>query len=330
MKNIGLLELEGKLQNPIMEFMLEHEDYLEKEQIDTILSKGESGLEDLRLILKSYNQHHLKFKDDDGVWFMSSVLLALAYLRDEDSFDGLMAYLYTNYDAINTTWGDGYFEALPMCYAVFPNKILQIKEALYDPELTIDMKRILTIGLYSMPNELNRSDLEANIAPIFLDYLEFLLIPENRQTQEKAHEEWVDLSDLFSGTVEGYMNCGGDGNHPALQQAFQEELDIEYSFDKNKLTKWRKDGFKLWDIYTHNSGIEKFQKANEEYRKKRDELEAKEAQLKNVLNVTKKYRKIFDRNDKVTVRYKDDDKVISNIKYKKIEDDLIAGKCEII
>ena len=65
MKNIELLELEGKLQNPIMEFMLEHEDFLEKEQIDTILSRSESGLEDLRLILKSYNQHHLKFKDDE-------------------------------------------------------------------------------------------------------------------------------------------------------------------------------------------------------------------------------------------------------------------------
>ena len=43
MKNIEILELEGKIKNPIMEFLLEHDDYLEKEQIDAILSRGESG-----------------------------------------------------------------------------------------------------------------------------------------------------------------------------------------------------------------------------------------------------------------------------------------------
>jgi hypothetical protein len=330
MKNIELLELEGKLQNPIMEFLLEHDDYLEKEQIDAILTRGESGLEDLRLILKVYNQHHLKFKDDDGVWFMSSVLLALSYLRDNESFDDLMTYLYTNFDAINTTWGDGYFEAFPICYAVFPDRIPQIKEALYDPELTIDMKRILMMGLYSMPVTLNRPELESIIAPVFLDYLTFILVPENLQTQEKVHEEWVSTEDLFDDAIEGYMNCGGDGNHPAVQQAIKEELNSEDIFDKGDLKKWKKDIFALWDIYTHNAGLEKFQKTEDEYQIKQTELKAKEAQLKQVINVTKQYRKIFDRNDKVSVKYKTDGNILKDIKYKKVEDDLIAGKCEII
>jgi hypothetical protein len=330
MKNIELLELEGKLQNPIMEFLLEHNDFLEKEQIDAILTRGESGLEDLRLILKSYNEHHLKFKDDDGVWFMSSVLLALSYLRDNESFDDLMAYLYTNFDAINTTWGDGYFEAFPICYAVFPDRISQIKEALYDPELTIDMKRILMMGLYAMPKTLNRPELESIIAPVFLDYLTFILVPENLQTQEKVHEEWVSTEDLFDDAIEGYMNCGGDGNHPAVQQAIREELNSEDIFDKGDLKKWKKDIFVLWDIYTHNAGLEKFQKTEDEYQIKRAELEAKEAQLKQVINVTKQFRNLFDRNDKISVKYKADGKIVSDIKYKKVEQDLISGKCELI
>jgi uncharacterized FAD-dependent dehydrogenase len=48
------------------------------------------------------------------------------------------------------------------------------------------------------------------------------------------------------------------------------------------------------------------------------------------LNFTKQFRNLCDRNDKVNLKYKADGKVISDVKYKKIEDDLIAGKCELI
>jgi hypothetical protein len=337
MKNIELLELEGKIQNPIMEFLLEHDNYLEKEQIDAILSRGESGLEDLRLILKAYNQHHLKFKDDEGIWFMSSVLLALAYLRDEASFDDMIAYLYTNFDAINTTWGDGYYEAFPMCYAVFPNKIPKIKEILYDPELTIDMKRILMMGLYSMPKILNRPELDSTIAPVFLDYLTFLLVPENRKTQKEVHEDWLGIEDLLNTTIKGYMNCGGESTRIDSLQLIDEELENPTISEIFNFDKWKKKIFDLWDIYTHNAGLEKFQKTQNEYH----ELKAREALLEaeikekkeernRILNVTKQFRKIYDRNDKVNVKYKADGKIVNDVKYKKVEDDLISGKCEII
>ncbi len=339
MKNIEILELEGKIKNPIMEFLLEHDNYLEKEQIDAILSRGESGLEDLRLILKAYNQHHLKF--EEGCGFMSNVLLALSYLKDESSFDDMIAYLYTNYKSIDYTWSDSYFESFPICYGVFPDRISQIKETLYDPELTIDTKRILMMGLYSMPTLLKRPELEETIAPVFLDYLQFILNPENRKTQNKVNEDWVSLDELFDTTIEGYMHCGGDGNHPAVQQAVNDGLINEgfsAAFSREELQKWEQKVFELDDIYSMNAAYERVQKINEEFDRSLEskkialetEIKEKKEEINKILNVTKQFRKIYDRNEKVSVKYKADGKVISDVKYKKVEDDLISGKCELI
>jgi hypothetical protein len=340
MKNIELLELEGKIKNPIMEFLLEHDNYLEKEQIDAILSRGESGLEDLRLILKSYNHHHVKFLEENTT-FVSNVLMALNYLRDENSFDDMITYLYTNYKSIDYTWSDSYFESFPICYGIFPDRISQIKQVFYDPELTVDLKRILMMGLYSMPTLLQRPELKETIAPIFLDYLQFILNPENRKTQDRVHEEWVTLDELFDTTIEGYMHCGGDGNHPAVQQAVKEGLINEgfsAAFSKEDLQKWEQKVFELDDIYSMNAAYERVQKINEEFDRGLEakkialetEIKEKKEEINRILNVTKQFRKIYDRNEKVSVKYKADGKVISDVKYKKVEDDLISGKCELI
>ena len=340
MKNIELLELEGKIKNPIMEFLLEHDNYLEKEQIDAILTRGESGLEDLRLILKAYNQHHLKFEEENTT-FVSNVLMAITYLKDENSFDDMIGYLYTNYKSVDYTWSDSYFESFPRCYGIFPDRVSQIKQVLYDPELTIDLKRILMMGLYSMPTLLQRPELKEIIAPIFLDYLQFILNPENRKTQDKVHEEWVDLYELFDTTIEGYMHCGGDGNHPAVQQAVNDGLINEgfsAAFSREELQKWEQKVFELDDIYSMNAAYERVQKINEEFDRSLEskkivletEIKEKKEEINRILNVTKQFRKILDRNDKVSVKYKADGKVISDVKYKKVEDDLISGKCELI
>jgi hypothetical protein len=336
MKNIELLELEGKLQNPIMEFLLEHDNYLEKEQIDAILTRGETGLKDLRLILKAYNQHHAKFLEENTT-FISNILMALTYLRDESSFDDMIAYLYTNYKSIDYTWGDSYFESFPMCFGVFPDRISQIKETLYDPELTIDLKRILMMGLYSMPTLLQRPELRETITPVFLDYLQFILNSENRKTQDKVNEEWISLDELFDTTIEGYMHCNGDGNHPAVQQAVNESLINEgfhAAFSKEDLQKWEQKVFELDDIYEMNAAYERVQKSDAEYmsdlRARDAEIEAKKEQVNKILNITKQFRNLFDRNDKISVKYKADGKVVSDIKYKKVEQDLISGKCELI
>jgi hypothetical protein len=323
MKNIEILELEGKIKNPIMKFLLEHDNYLEKEQIDAILSRGESGLEDLRLILKTYNQHHTKFLEENTT-FISNVLMALTYLRDESSFDEMIGYLYTNFssNSIDYTWGDGYFESFPMCYGVFPDRISQIEKTLYDPELTIDVKRILMIGLYSIPALLQRPELKETIAPVFLDYLQFILNPENRKTQNKVSESHVNLSNLFDSTIEGYMNCGGDGNNPVVQQAVNKGFinkGLFAVFSKEDLQKWEKDIYDLCDIYEMNTGFEQYQNFKVQY-EEREKLTEK----------TKQFKKIYDRNDKVSVKYKADGKVLADVKYKKVEDDLISGKCEII
>jgi hypothetical protein len=60
------------------------------------------------------------------------------------------------------------------------------------------------------------------------------------------------------------------------------------------------------------------------------EIKEKKEEINKILNVTKQFRNLFDRNDKVSVKYKADGKIVNDIKYKKVEDDLIAGKCELV
>ena len=333
MKNIELLELEGKIKNPIMEFLLEHDDYLEKEQIDAILSRGETGLEDLRLILKAYNQHHLKYleiEDYGNVYCMSTVIAALAFLNDEDIFDEMLKYVYTSPELIDAVWGDDFFEAFPLYYAKFPNKIETLKQAIFDPELIVDTKRILIIGLYSMPTTLNKPELNATIAQVFLDYLQFLLDPQNRETQDNASKDWYNVEDLIEDTIGGYMDCGGDGNHPLIQQAVEEDLISEDIFEIKDLQNWQSLIFPLRDIYKSNEFWKEMEQENTVFNRNLEEKKRKENDLNHLLNVTKQFRKIYDRNDKVSVKYKADGNILKDIKYKKVEDDLISGKCELI
>jgi hypothetical protein len=340
MKNIELLELEGKIKNPIMEFLLEHDDYLAKEQIDAILSRGESGLEDLRLILKAYNQHHLKYleiEDYGNVYCMSSVILALVYLNDEQSFDDMISYLYSSPELIVATWDDGFYESFPLCFAKFPDKLDKIKEVLYDPNLITDMKEILSMGLYCMPKVLGNPSLKPVIANIFLDYLQFILIPENRSAQENYYEEWKTIEDLFDSIIFGYMDCGGDGNHPSVQRAVNEQLISEDVFSNDDLQHWKEDKFEYWDIYKFHETLKLYYEDSEDYseeiknlEKEQEELKKKNQILTQLLNTTKQFRNLFDRNDKVSVKYKTDGNILKDIKYKKVEDDLISGKCELI
>jgi hypothetical protein len=339
MKNIELLELEGKLQNPIMEFLLEHDDFLEKEQIDAILTRGETGLEDLRLILKAYNQHHLKYFEIENygnIYCMSSVIATLAYLGDEESFEEMIAYLYSSPELIIDTWGDSYFESLPLYFAKFPNKIDKIKEVIYDPNLVTDIKEILCLSLSSVPRVLDRLDLKPVIANIFLDYLQYILIPENRNAQDNHYVEWKSIEDHFDNIISGYMECGGDGNHPLIQQALNEELITWDVFGEEELLNWQEDKFEYWDIYRLNENYKLFYDASDykkqikDLEKEQEELKKKNKALIQLVNVTKQFQNLFDRNDKVNVKYKANGNILKDIKYKKVEQDLISGKCELI
>ncbi len=334
MKNIELLELEGKLQNTIMEFVLEYDGYFKKEQIDAILNKGESGLQDLRLILKAYNQRHLKYLDIEhyaNVYYISTVIAALAYLNDETVFDDMLEYLYTSPILIQTAWGDDFNESLPMYYAKFSNKIDTLKQVIYDPELIVDTKSILMIGLCSMPTILNKPELNEPISNIFLEYLRFLLAPQNLKTQDKLHDDFYKVTHLVEDAISGYVDCGGDSNHPFVQQAIEDGLFVyENLFGFEELDDWEIFVFPLRDIYASNEfWIEKEEK-NKIWKRNLGVKSHKKQDILNILNTTKLFSKFIAPDDRINVKYKVDGKVVNEIEFKEVEDDLISGKCELI
>ena len=331
MTTIQLLELEDKLQHPIYEFLLSHETYLEEEQIDDLLSHGESGLQDLRTILKAYNQHFVKYKtfENAHLGYITQVIAALAYLKDEEAFDDMIGYLKTDPELIDAAWNDSYYEELPRYFATFPSKIEELGKALYDNEIVIDTKVMLCMGLYNMPDFLEQADLKPAIAQIFLNYLEFLLVPENRKTL-KSHNDWNDEAFLITNVIEGYMNCGGDGQNPSVRQAFAENLADVGFFDESDLDDWEAIPHPFDDIYQTNEAWKRVEEANRKQLVEREAEKKKEAELLQFLNATREYRKVFDRNDRVTVRYKADGKIVKDTKYKKVEDDLLKGLCEVV
>jgi hypothetical protein len=334
MKNIELLELEGKIKNPIMEFLLEYDGFLKKEQIDAILSKGASGLDDLRLILKAYNQHHLKYleiKDYGNVYCMSTVIAALTYLNDETIFDDMLQYLYTPPILIDATWGNDFHEALPIYFAKFSNKIDTLKQVLFDPELIVDTKTILIIGLYSMPTILNKPALNEIIANVLLEYLRFLLAPQNRETQDKVVFNFFHVDDLIDELITGYMDCGGDANHPYIQQAIEDDLFInEDPFVIKDIYNWEIFIFPLRDIYASNEFWTANQEKNKVYHQNMEGKNRKEQDLTKILNYTKLFSKYINHDDKISVQYVDDGRIVHKVKYKEVEDDLMNDKCELI
>ncbi len=324
MKNIELLELQGKIKNPIMEFLLEHDDYLEKEQIDAILSRGESGLEDLRLILKAYNQHNDKLNDSENpLVFIVHVISFLAELKDELSFDDMLAYLKTDSMLADEAWNDSYMEDFPRYWSLFPNRIESIEKALYDTEITIQAKSILMTGLATIAENSTDNSLVKSIREIFEKYLEFLHNEEQRETQEVS--DWADINFLIGSTVIGYMDCGGDSKNEFAQYFVKNDL-VDNILNIKELNNWKNSKNIFSDIYEMNKIWGEASKREENLEKERE----REQELIKIVNQQKAFKKIFDRNDKVSVKYKADGKIVSDIKYKKVEQDLISGKCELI
>ena len=334
MKNIEILELKGKLQNPIMEFVLEYDGFLKKEQIDAILNKGKSGLEDLRLILRAYNQHHLKYleiKDYGNVYCMGTIIGALTYLNDESVFDDMLQYICTDPTLVDTTWESDFYEGLPLYFAKFPNKIEILKQALFNPELIIEIKSILIIGLYSMPTILNKPELNKTIANIFLEYLRFLLAPKNRETHDKTFFNYYLINDLIDDVVVGYMDCGGDPNHPYVQQALEDELFVnEDIFVIKDIYNWKVFIFPLRDIYESNEFWTTNHEKNKVYNQNLEGKNRKQPDLTKILNFVKIYRRFIDVNDKISVKYLDDGRIVHHVKFGEVEDDLMNDKCELI
>ena len=334
MKNIELLELEGKLQNPIMEFVLEYDGFLKTEQIDTILSKGKSGLEDLRLILRAYNQHHLKYleiKDYGNVYCMGTVIGALTYLNDEAVFDDMLQYICTDPTLIDETWGYDSSEGLPLYFAKFPDKIETLKQVIFDPELIVDSKYILIVGLYSMPTILNKPELNETIANVLLEYLRFLLAPQNRETHDKVFSNFFHINDLIDELICGYLDCGGDGNHPYIQQAIEDELFINGDpYVIKDVNDWEVFIFPLRDIYVSNEFWKENQEKNKVFNQNMEGKNRRELDLTKILNFTKTFSRYIQQDNKINVQYVDDGRIVYKVKYKEVEDDLMNDKCELI
>jgi hypothetical protein len=324
MKNIELLELEGKIKNPIMEFLLEYDGFLKKEQIDAILTRGETGLEDLRLILKTYNQQYPKLHDSkNSLVFIVHVISFLAELKDELAFDDMMVYLKTDAVLAEAAWNDSYMEDFPRYWSLFPDKIEVIGNALYDTEITIEAKSALMTGLVAIAEKFTDDNLVKPIRDIFEKHLEFLQDTKNQKSQEFF--EWASIEFLIGSTVIAYMDCGGDSQNKYAQYFVKNDL-VDNILDLKELNKWEIREQNFADIYQMNSIWGKISGRGTEWEEERK----REEELIRVVNQQKAFKKIFDRNDKISVKYKADGKVVSDIKYKKVEQDLTSGKCELI
>jgi hypothetical protein len=181
-----------------------------------------------------------------------------------------------------------------------------------------------------MPELLHRPDLNLRITPIFLEYLQFILVPKNLATQNNSYESFCDTTMLFDDVISGYMNCGGDGNNHLVQQSVKERLISEDVFFVEDLQNWFKEECSLLNIYEVNEDYKLLKNKSLSYSAERRVFQEKNDDLNELLNVPKQFRSLFDRNDKVSVKYEADGKILNDVKYKKVEDDLISGKCELI
>ncbi len=90
----------------------------------------------------------------------------------------------------------------------------------------------------------------------------------------------------------------------------------------------------LGGLFTYKLTTEEKEKLEEEFRKKVQQMEIEEfGEDKNDYLPTyydpKTDKPMYQRNDKINVKYKDG-KIVENVKYKKVEKDIKEGKCEIV
>jgi hypothetical protein len=121
------------------------------------------------------------------------------------------------------------------------------------------------------------------------------------------------------------MDCGGDSQNKYAQYFVKNDL-VDNILNLKELNKWEIREQNFADIYQMNRIWGEISGRDTEWEEERK----REEELIKLVNQHKAFKKIFDRNDKISVKYKTDGKVVSDIKYKKVEQDLISGKCELI
>jgi hypothetical protein len=319
MKNIQLLELEGKLHNPIMEFLVEHNSYLQKAQTDAILSRGDTGKDDLRMILRAYNQHFSKFINaENNITFISNVIGALTLLKDEEVYQDLIEYLKTDTELIDISWSEGIYESLPLYWAIMDTNIDKAEKALYDISLNWTTKKVLCLGLVGLPQRVDSQELYQVVKAISERYLTYLLTTAELNQNQK--------NTLIEINLQGYLSYGGNYHDTIVQQIVTLESNSFTTPETVKAWFIKQPAPLFEDIYSLNASWEKLENVD----KSSQEKLLLKRQVTKILNATKQFDDLYNRNDKLSVKYKDTGAVITDVKYKKVEKDLLAGKCEIV
>jgi hypothetical protein len=334
MKNIELLGLQNTLQlEPIIR-LLDHKTYLTNEQIDEVLALGEAGLREMRLILKAYINKVKVVKESDGdLCFLAHIADFFTELRDEAVLEDVITIFRVDFELAEWAMSDGITEYIPEYFALFPHRIDTYKKYIFDATLDLNTKNIILNGL---TRAINLSEIKAQPEPILAlmeDYLRFLQIPANRIAHNtRANVKYsYQTEEFISFLLIDYDEAGGD----------RKSDFIKYFFDNNLIDKTIVGDYKEFTSFgssTYPTSISSIYEKNEIWR----EAVIRENKTQNsskkinspesatlLNNLLSQSFSSYERNDKVNVRY-NDGKILKDVKFKKVEDDLQKGLCQII
>ncbi|MEA5401964.1 hypothetical protein VB776_03480 [Arcicella sp. DC2W] len=343
MKNIELLKLEGKLQNQAIIDLLEHDTFLTKTQIDEIIEIGEDVLPDLRLIIEAYleNLDSLKEYSENLVPFFH-ITNFLSYLKDENAFDLMIRHIKSDFNVLSDIYEDSINDQLPLFCAMFPNRIKEVEEALYDRSITYANKDLLSDVFVKMAIIHDNEIVKQEAISVLLKYLEFLSIPENREgfaITEGEDISWINLDEHLAFLISDLYNLlGEDVATDYVKSLFEQDLVETNIFgDLDELLESKRESFDAYpDIYGVNEEWEELVEEQRQFEENRKRLEEEnrllQAQRMALLNQAEKFEKLYkqyNRNDKVSVKY-EDGTILKDVKFKKIEEDLKNEKCSII
>lgn len=334
MKNIELLGLQDTLQlEPIIR-LLEQASYLTNEQIDEILALGEAGLSEMHLALKTYIQKIDIFRSENtSLTFVAHIADIFTELRYEAALEDMIALLRIDFEMADLAMSDGITEYLPDYFALFPHRLDTYKNYVFDATLDVNTKNIILSGLM---RAIRLPEVKAQPEPILTlieDYLRFLQVPENRTAHNtKANISYCyDIVELISFMLIDYDDAGGDKRSELIKYFFDNDLI-------NKMIIGDYEEYLSFDIPHFDISIASIYQKNILWREIEEEevrLRAeneKEKAKKSLMEARLSLKRSFDnysRNDKVSVRY-EDGRIVKDVKFKKIEDDLYNGLCDII
>jgi hypothetical protein len=193
-----------------------------------------------------------------------------------------------------------------------------IEKELYDKTISCQTKELIIKSLVQIPTIYQDENSKQQVAEILQNQLHFLSIPANRKdfVPPSKEYEWTDLETYIAFTILDLHKLGADVQTDYIKSLFEQETVDGSIFGtlKDLLTEKAEDYCYYNDIYQRNKTWQ--QSCEREYQRE-------------VFQKMQLLSKEYSRNDKVSVKYKDG-RILTDIKYKKIEDDIRNNKCQII